>query len=190
MWKEAALSILFIATATTICLKLCQFLFNHHPGADTWIEVTLYFTLVACIDHLLFERLPPHPHTQLAEHRTDHLSGQPAPAAKAVAVQGELHYAEAEDHYVKLVFRSHVEHRRARFGDVINELGAAGHRVHKSFWVNCSVVKGCRRSGRRLMLVLADGVEIPIGRGNERFVLDALTSSAKEIRAGAEQASA
>ena len=102
----------------------------------------------------------------------------------------ELYYAQAEDHYVKLVFRDRVEHKRARFSDVIAELGDVGLRVHKSFWVHRSAVQSSRRAGRRLMLVLAGGTEIPVGRANERAVLDALPASGSGIRTRADSASA
>lgn len=86
------------------------------------------------------------------------------------------HYAEAEGHYVKLVFTDRVEHRRARFRDVVKDLGQAGLQVQKSFWVKRDAVAAMRRVGRQLYIVLTCGSEIPVGRANERHVLSAFPS--------------
>lgn len=82
-------------------------------------------------------------------------------------------YAEAEGHYVKLVYPNRVEHRRARFRDVVDTLGDSGLQVQKSFWVRRDAVAALRRSGRQLNLVLSSGAEIPVGRTNERSVMAA-----------------
>lgn len=96
------------------------------------------------------------------------------PASANVHLAEPPHYAEAEGHYVKLVFNDRVEHRRARFRDVVNDLGPSGMQVHKSFWVKREAVAAMRRVGRKLLLVLSCGSEIPVGRANERAVADAL----------------
>lgn len=169
-WKDWAGDVALAAFITLSFIKLCEYLFGHVHGIDTWIESTFYFGLVAGCSRLLRQRprsAEPLPAAQ-----------PPAPpqpsAAETAQATDDLHYVEAEDHYVKLVFKDRVEHKRARFGDVINGLGDSGLRVHKSFWVNRSIVARARRAGRRMVLVLTDGTEIPVGRSNERAVIDAL----------------
>jgi hypothetical protein len=93
---------------------------------------------------------------------------QPSVIDHAAGIQ----FIEAEDHYVKLVYGDRVEHKRARFGEVIAGFSQLGLQVHKSFWVRRASVKGTRRQGRRLMHILEDGTEIPVGRSNERKVLE------------------
>ncbi len=169
-----------VVAYTVAAIKMCDLLFQHHARLETWLESSLYIGIVSAIDHLLRER----------QARTADLASAPQPPARKTMAPSELCYAQAEDHYVKLVFRDRVEHKRARFSDVIAELGDVGLRVHKSFWVHRSAVQSSRRAGRRLMLVLAGGTEIPVGRANERAVLDALPASGSGIRTRADSASA
>ena len=175
--RELLADLVFTCALTVAFMKLCEFSFGHAPPVSEYAESFLYIGLVASFDRLL--RRAPVPLTA-----TD---GQPSPAATLpatpVSVADELHYVEAEDHYVKFVYRDRVEHKRARFSDVISGLGTSGHRVHKSFWVSCRAVRGSRRAGRQLVLVLHDGTEIPVGRGNERMVADILAARNGGIRA-------
>ena len=95
------------------------------------------------------------------------------PNPRTVQIASGLQFVEAEGHYVKLVYLDRVEHRKARFRDVIASLESAGLQVQKSFWVNRSAVATVRRCGRRLKMVLNDGAQIPVGRNKERVVLQA-----------------
>ena len=153
---------------TVAAIVLCMLIFSHNHSAIVWLESVLYFGVLACCARLLRDK-----NARSAAGLTTVAATQPA-SADGQLPASELHYVEAEDHYVKLVFSDRVEHKRARFSDVIDSLGDVGLRVHKSFWVNRRFVTGTRRSGRRLVLVLKDGVEIPVGRSNERKVVDAL----------------
>ena len=75
-----------------------------------------------------------------------------------------LHAIEAEDHYCRL----HLAGGRSllvlhRFGDALAEVADYdGAQVHRGAWVAASGVAGARRNGRRWLLLLADGAEIPV----------------------------
>lgn len=75
-----------------------------------------------------------------------------------------LHAIEAEDHYCRL----HLAGGRSllvlhRFGDALTEVaGHDGAQVHRGAWVAAGGVAGARRDGRRWVLLLADGTEIPV----------------------------
>jgi hypothetical protein len=75
-----------------------------------------------------------------------------------------LHAIEAEDHYCRL----HLAGGRSllvlhRFGDALAEVADYdGAQVHRGAWVAASGVAGARRDGRRWLLLLADGAEIPV----------------------------
>lgn len=170
-WHERLADAVLTAVITLFAMKACSYGFDHTHDPLEWPASILFFGLVVMCFQLLRER-----------NAARALAAEPVPAA-AVAVtslsSSELHYVEAEDHYVKLVFSDRVEHKRARFSDVIEDLGETGMRVHKSFWVNRAQVTGTRRAGRRLVLVLRDGVEIPVGRSIERKVVDALSPSSE-----------
>lgn len=181
LWRDLLADVVLTVVLTITFLKLCEFAFGGETGHSRWIESFLYMGLVTCFGRLLVR-----PREALPANDMPGLPRQSASPAPAVAPE-ELHYVEAEDHYVKFVYRDRVEHKRARFTDVIASLGAAGLRVHKSFWVNSAVVTGTRRAGRRLVLVLHDGTEIPVGRSNERMVADALSARTGGIRANSQR---
>jgi hypothetical protein len=176
--RELLADLVFTCALTVASMKLCEFSFGHAPPVSEYAESFLYVGLVASFDRLLRQAPAPLPAT---EEQSSPPATPPA-AVSPVPVVDEPHYVEAEDHYVKFVYRDRVEHKRARFSDVISRLGTSGHRVHKSFWVSCSAVRGSRRAGRQLVLVLHDGTEIPVGRGNERMVADILAARNGGIR--------
>ena len=73
----------------------------------------------------------------------------------------------AEDHYVAV----HAEDRREmvlmRLADAIAEAGQDhGLQVHRGWWVAIDAVARSRREGRGLVLVLANGLEVPVSRAN------------------------
>lgn len=175
---DAMADIVLVLILTFTAMKICSYSFNHTHDVLEWPASFLYFSIVVLCSRLLRERNAGVPHAASA-----HLAS-PVPGAAPRPPVSELIYVEAEDHYVKMVYSDRVEHKRARFSDVTAELGDTGMRVHKSFWVNRAFVTGTRRSGRRLVLVLRDGVDIPVGRSMERTVLDALASGKDGSKAG------
>ncbi len=76
-----------------------------------------------------------------------------------------VRHVTAEDHYLRLVIAGgEGEYRRPlvlfRLSDALPELAAHnGLQVHRSAWVARCHVVGARRTGRRWLLVLADGSE-------------------------------
>ncbi len=170
-WHERLADAALIGVITLFAMMACSYGFGHTHDPLEWPASFLFFGLVVVCFQLLRER-----------NAARALAAEPVtttPVAVTALPSSELHYVEAEDHYVKLVFSDRVEHKRARFSDVIEDLGETGMRVHKSFWVNRAQVTGTRRAGRRLVLVLRDGVEIPVGRSIERKVVDALSPSSE-----------
>jgi hypothetical protein len=75
-----------------------------------------------------------------------------------------LQAIEAEDHYCRL----HLAGGRSvlmlhRFGDALAEVaGFDGAQVHRGAWVAANGLVSAKRDGRRWLLVLADGAEIPV----------------------------
>lgn len=79
-------------------------------------------------------------------------------------------YIVSEDHYLKIVYLGREEFIRANLTEVASRLGQKGFRCHKSYWVSRSAIDKRRRQGRRLLLILKDGTEIPVGRSFEKSV--------------------
>ena len=75
-----------------------------------------------------------------------------------------LQAIEAEDHYCRL----HLAGGRSvlvlhRFGDALAEVaGFDGAQVHRGAWVSANGVVAAKRDGRRWLLLLTDGAEIPV----------------------------
>ncbi|MEL6437508.1 MAG: LytTR family DNA-binding domain-containing protein, partial [Pseudomonadota bacterium] len=107
-----------------------------------------------------------------------HLSAKADDFASAEAVDtppSTPSYMESEDHYLKCVNDGGVEVVRASLTEFAGKFGNLGFRCHKSFWVAQHAVDHKRRDGRRLLLVLKDGTEIPVGRSYEKSVLSRLS---------------
>lgn len=81
---------------------------------------------------------------------------------------------EMQDHYVM----AHTETGSAlilmRMRDAIDELdGLEGAQVHRSWWVARAAVRGVKRDGRNLRLVLPRGLEAPVARSQVAGLQDA-----------------
>jgi hypothetical protein len=81
--------------------------------------------------------------------------------------RGELLALEMEDHYLRVhTARGHdlILHR---LSDALDEVaGLDGLQVHRSYWVARSAVQDVERDGRRLQLVLKNGLKVPVSRNN------------------------
>jgi hypothetical protein len=77
---------------------------------------------------------------------------------QVIALQGE-------DHYVRVHTAAGSELLLMRLGDAIDELDEmAGERVHRSWWVAREAVGAARADGRRALLTLTNGLEVPVTR--------------------------
>ncbi len=85
----------------------------------------------------------------------------------------ELIALEMEDHYVRAHTPAGSTLILMRMRDAVAELGGSdGRLVHRSWWVARAHVQGVRRDGRNVRLVLAQGIEAPVARGQ----VEALTA--------------
>ena len=94
----------------------------------------------------------------------------PAPAntfAKRIPAHlgGELLALGAEDHYLRVLTPLGSDLILMRLSDALGELGpGAGLQVHRSWWVAKDAVRELRRDGARTVLVLCNGLEVPVSR--------------------------
>lgn len=77
---------------------------------------------------------------------------------------GELLCLEMQDHYLKVHTSSDSEMILCRMEDAARELEGLGQRVHRSWWVASSARQAVKRDGQKLVVLLSNGLEIPIGR--------------------------
>lgn len=79
-------------------------------------------------------------------------------------VRGNLVRIEAQDHYLNVVTQRGTALILMRLGDAIGEVAVGGLQVHRSHWVALNGVTRHRRDKGRDVLVMSDGVEVPVSR--------------------------
>ena len=150
-----------------------------HSATTLSPELVLYVGVItitmSVIGYLSFERdkrieeasapavplsAPQHPalSSRLAQHLRDH---------PVLALQ-------AEDHYVRVHTPAGSELVLIRLTDAAAEMSpVTGARTHRSWWVNRSAVQGISRKGGSTVLVLTNGLEVPVGRSYASELRDA-----------------
>lgn len=82
-------------------------------------------------------------------------------------VRGELLALEMEDHYLRVHTARGNDLILHRLSDALDEVaGLDGLQVHRSYWVARAAVREVERDGRRLRLVLTNGLKVPVSRNN------------------------
>lgn len=88
--------------------------------------------------------------------------------------RGDLIAVAAEDHYLRVYTDRGESLILRRFGDALEELGAIdGLQVHRGWWVARAAVAGSEREGDRSLLILSNGLRVPVSRTNLRSVRNA-----------------
>lgn len=107
-----------------------------------------------------------------ASEREDAGNGADAPAPGVALIQRfpslqghRIRALEAQEHYVKVYSDLGEELVLYRFADAIKDVAALdGLQVHRSFWVAREAVISAKRDGRKIRLVLQDGLEVPVSK--------------------------
>ncbi|MBP5855789.1 LytTR family transcriptional regulator [Marivibrio halodurans] len=80
-------------------------------------------------------------------------------------LSGRLLALEMEDHYLRVHTSTGTALILCRMRDAARDLaGADGMQVHRSYWVACAAVRDVRRKAKRPVLILENGLEVPVGR--------------------------
>ena len=74
----------------------------------------------------------------------------------------DLIYLKSEDHYVEVHTSVGSTLIKMRFADAVAELGEYGIQVHRSYWVATRHVRRLVKSGKRRMVRLNGGHELPV----------------------------
>ncbi|MBU2918150.1 LytTR family transcriptional regulator [Psychrosphaera sp. F3M07] len=79
--------------------------------------------------------------------------------------RGDLYCLEMADHYIK-VYTSKGHHLLLmRFKDALTQLAEFdGLQTHRSWWVSKSAVNALKKEGRKVSLLLANELEVPVSR--------------------------
>ncbi|MDP6407627.1 MAG: LytTR family DNA-binding domain-containing protein [Alphaproteobacteria bacterium] len=106
---------------------------------------------------------------------------QTAPVALAAqlsrmpeGLDGTLLCLEMEDHYVRVHTTQGSGLVLQRLSDAMRELaGHDGQQVHRSWWVARAAVSGHERDGGRRILLLSNGLKVPVSRSYLAALRDA-----------------
>jgi hypothetical protein len=90
-----------------------------------------------------------------------------------IDVRGPLVRIEAQDHYLNLVTARGSTLILMRLSEAIAELAEKGLQVHRSHWIAEQAVAKHRREGGRDVLVMADGVDVPVSRSFRKAAQEA-----------------
>lgn len=98
-------------------------------------------------------------------------------AATSLPADAALIALKAEEHYVRIWTSAGRELVRYRFRDAVAELApAAGGRVHRSWWISWAHVAGVRPRGRSLVVLLDNGLQVPVSLAHKAEVTARLKS--------------
>lgn len=99
-------------------------------------------------------------------------------------LNGQIIWAEAQEHYVRIITSNEVRMVLCRFSDIVRELpGDRGLQVHRSHWVACSAIAEAVRDGQNMKLVLLSGDSVPVSRSFRSAVETRLEQLPTPIRA-------
>lgn len=129
-----------------------------------YVQVWVMGVLVFGIFLLIFRRPAPE---QASEAPAGHAPARPALAARLPAGFGPVLALRAEDHYVRVIGEAGSLLLLMRLGDAIAEMdGAAGLRVHRSWWVAQAAMIRLEPRGRGAVLHLVNGESAQVSRDN------------------------
>lgn len=160
-----AAALVVTAAPVSVTSRLVSMALNPHPRHIDW--VTQYFAVLAVV-------LPFGGAVIAVQRLVDRRSASAVPDAAApprllervpARLGREVIALQAEDHYVRVYTPLGSDLILMRFADAIAEAdGLDGLRVHRSWWVVRDAVAAARTEGRRAVLTLTGGLEVPVTR--------------------------
>jgi hypothetical protein len=122
------------------------------------------------------ETMVPEPFPSPPSQPTPEPDSPPGPRLTRMpeGLDGAILCLETEDHYLRIHTTEGQGMILGRLRDAEAELGeAAGLKVHRSWWVARDAVVGCDRDGRKMDLILANGLRVPVSRAHQSRVVEA-----------------
>lgn len=173
--ERRGLPILFAMVGATLaaCLPLsviawisCRLFWPVHASGirpQEWYVLTVILAAPATALALWLE------HFRSLDRRSHWVSGGPAyPVVEGGGIPDRLLdlvvCLQMEDHHVRAYTAAGSTLHFAAMRDVVNQLGARGLQVHRSWWVADNAVTGWTGDARALELVLNNGLKVPVAR--------------------------
>ncbi|KMS56459.1 hisitidine kinase [Novosphingobium barchaimii LL02] len=148
-----------------IHLEPVLFLKTHIYGFIEWPLINLvlfHLWKMPC-----FGYLPPKENDQPPESTKAVL---PFMSKVPISLQGEVIALAAEQHYLRVYTSLGEALILYRLSDAMRELGARGMQVHRSYWVSSGAVVKVLRSSASQILLLYNGLEVPVSRSFRKIV--------------------
>ena len=155
----------------------------HGPAvAFSWARVgasTLRATLIWIVVNYLFDRYLGYPRYRYAAAAPQDITAGNETGSPAVASGGQLPAfmqrltrpvtlqsllaIHAEQHYIKVIAADSQQLVLYRLSDAVRELpGSLGVQVHRSWWVSRNAVDSLQAAGKKMTLVLKNGLTVPV----------------------------
>jgi hypothetical protein len=144
-----------------------------YVGLVVWIATASFFYWVIGVP--LFGFAPTRPDIQPETAADTKLDKKSSPLLSRLPqhLDGDIIAIMAEEHYLRIYTPSGNALILYRLSDAVKELGAYGMLVHRSYWVARAAVTGSVKRGQNSILLLSNGLEVPVSRGYRQKVLEA-----------------
>jgi hypothetical protein len=147
-----------------------------YVGLVVWIAIASFFYWVIGVPLFGFE-----PATPSVAPRSDgreievKLDKKSSPLLSRLPqnLEGDILGIMAEEHYLRVYTASGNALILYRLSDAVRELGDYGMLVHRSYWVAKAAITGNIKRGQNSILILSNGLEVPVSRGFRQKVLEA-----------------
>ena len=120
----------------------------------------------------------PNPEGETATERTEPLQEEPVAKlieGSALPPDALLIAIKAEQHYIRIWSNQGKDFVRYRFRDLGEQLrNCKGTQVHRSWWINPDFVLSHSNAGRKLELLMDDGLKVPVSQSYKHAVLTLL----------------
>lgn len=145
----------------------------------------LVFCLLLSLPRIIMNRAAPQADLAMEEVASTPSVAQevPPPGASILArieppLAGEVLWAEAQEHYVRLKTTQETRMVLQRFSDILHDLPAqSGIQVHRSHWVAFKAIAESFKDGSNLRLRLQSGEVVPVSRSYRSATEQALSQS-------------
>ena len=158
-WGKVAMDAGFVLVVSSLAHLLNSLVFEGWGSWAEWAYLTGTVGLVSVAVHLIFWAVLP-----AVEEGALRPEGDAFLRRLPIEFRGPLVRIEAQDHYLNVVTVRWSTLILMRLGDAMGELDGLGLQVHRSHWVAARAVAKHRRTGGRDLLVMADGVDVPVSR--------------------------
>lgn len=151
-----------------------------------WILVNLAFDRFLGLPRYRYDSGPDTGQAPLAGAQADNTIAPGAAASPGLTVDSSLRFLQrlpanvapdevialkAEQHYIKVYTAERSFMTLYRFSDAVAEMDpAAGHQVHRSYWVRTTAIRAIKRDLRKYSIELVNGLVVPISAANRGMI--------------------